>query len=171
MRKLLQTEADEADSLPLGVFAHVQEGQEELRRLLLQKLQCSDLLSQSDVFLETNVNFGGASGIVTSMALIVGFSAAGASLPPIIAGLLIVGVADNVTDSLSIHIYQESDRLKARPAFLATLSNFATRLAIALTFVLIVFVFPGAYALFASLARGTFPAYWANMARCTAARC
>jgi hypothetical protein len=48
--------------------------------------------------------------------------------PTIIAGLLIVGLADNVTDSLSIHIYQESERLEQHAAFRATISNFATRL-------------------------------------------
>ena len=101
-----------------------------------------------------NVSFGGTSAIVTSTALIVGFSATAASVPPMIAGLLILGVADNITDSLSIHVYQESERLKARPAFPATLSNFATRLAISLTFVLLVLSLPAAYALYPSIAWG-----------------
>ena len=69
------------------------------------------------------VSFGAASAIVTSMGVIIGFGAASISKPTIIAGLLIVGFADNVTDSLSIHIYQESERLEQHAAFRATMGN------------------------------------------------
>ena len=55
----------------------------------------------------TRISFGGASAIVTSTGLIIGFGAAAVSRSTIVAGLLIVGLADNVTDALSIHIYQE----------------------------------------------------------------
>lgn len=44
------------------------------------------------------VSFGAVSAIVTSMGLIIGFGAAGISKPTIVAGLLIVGLADNLTD-------------------------------------------------------------------------
>jgi VIT1/CCC1 family predicted Fe2+/Mn2+ transporter len=104
----------------------------------------------------TRISFGGASAIVTSTGLIVGFSAAAIAKPAIIAGLLIVGLADNVTDALSIHIYQESEKLAARSAFVATLSNFATRIVICLSFVLLVAVLPSAYVFFAALAWGLF---------------
>ena len=87
------------------------------------------------------VSFGAASAIVTSMGVIIGFGTAGISKPTIIAGLLIVGLADNLTDSLSIHIYQESERLEERAAFKATIGNFATRLLISLSFVVLVFLF------------------------------
>lgn len=53
------------------------------------------------------VSFGAVSAIVTSIGLIIGFGAAGIPRPTIVAGLLIVGLADNLTDSLSMHIYQE----------------------------------------------------------------
>lgn len=76
------------------------------------------------------VSFGAVSAVVTSIGLIVGFGAADISKPTIIAGLLIVGLADNLTNSLSIHIYQESERLEQHAAFVATLSNFVTRLVI-----------------------------------------
>lgn len=84
------------------------------------------------------VSFGATSAIVTSMGMIIGFGAAGISKPTIIAGLLIVGLADNLTDSLSIHIYQESERLEERAAFRATIGNFVTRLLISLSFVVLV---------------------------------
>jgi hypothetical protein len=71
------------------------------------------------------MSFGAVSAIVTSIGLIIGFGAAGISKSTIIAGLLIFGLADNLTDSLSIHIYQESEKLEEHAAFKATLSNFA----------------------------------------------
>ncbi len=50
------------------------------------------------------VSFGAVSAIVASIGLIIGFGAAGISKSTIIAGLFIVGLPDNLTDSLSIHI-------------------------------------------------------------------
>jgi len=88
-----------------------------------------------------SVSFGAASAIVTSMGMIVGFGAASVAKPTIITGLLIVGLADNVTDSLSIHIYQESERLEQHAAFRATIGNFATRLIISLSFVVLALTF------------------------------
>jgi hypothetical protein len=100
------------------------------------------------------VSFGAASATVTSMGLIIGFGAAGISKPTIIAGLLIVGLADNVTDSLSIHIYQESERFEQHAAFRATIGNFATRLIISLSFLVLVFSFSGTNTLLACLIWG-----------------
>jgi hypothetical protein len=90
------------------------------------------------------VSVGTASAIVTSMGVIIGFGVASISKPTIIAGLLIVGLADNVTDSLSIHIYQESERLEHHAAFRATIGNFAARLIISLSFVFLAFTFSSA---------------------------
>jgi hypothetical protein len=89
----------------------------------------------------TRISFGGTAGIVTSMALIVGLDAAHAGRAAMMSALLIAAVADNLTDSLSVHMYQESERLEEREAFIGTLSNFVTRLVVCLTFVLIVVLF------------------------------
>ena len=61
-------------------------------------------------------SFGGTSAVVTSMGLIIGLGAAGAGKATIVSGLLIVGFADNMTDSLSIHMYQEAEKLEERTA-------------------------------------------------------
>ena len=90
-----------------------------------------------------NVSFGGTAAIVTSVALIFGLDAATATKGTIVSGLLIVALADNLTDALSMHVYQESERrLEPREAFIATSSNFVTRLLLALTFVLLVVMLP-----------------------------
>lgn len=101
-----------------------------------------------------NFSFGGTAAVVTSMGLIIGLDAASASRSTIVGGLLIVAIADNLTDSLSIHVYQESERLEARKAFRATLINFATRLSLALSFVLIMILLPPPAALIASAVWG-----------------
>jgi vacuolar iron transporter family protein len=102
-----------------------------------------------------NVSFGGTAAIVTSVALIFGLDAATATKSTIVSGLLIVALADNLTDALSLHIYQESERrLEPREAFVATWSNFAARLVLALTFVLLVVLLPIASAVVASAAWG-----------------
>jgi hypothetical protein len=90
--------------------------------------------------------FGGTSAIVTSMGLVIGLQSATAPPPTIVSGLLIIALADNISDSLSIHMYQEAERLEGRQALRTTLANFASRLLVALSFVLIVITVPGFYA-------------------------
>jgi VIT1/CCC1 family predicted Fe2+/Mn2+ transporter len=76
------------------------------------------------------------------MALIIGLEAAKSTRGTIIGSLLVIAIADNLTDSLSMHIYQESERLDAPGAFLTTVTNFFSRLLISLTFGLIVAFIP-----------------------------
>jgi hypothetical protein len=101
-----------------------------------------------------NFSFGGAAAIVTSMGLIIGFDAVTSTKATILAGLLIVALADNLTDSLSMHIYQESERLEPRKAFHATVMNFATRFGISLSFVVLVLFLPMGTAVLVSLVWG-----------------
>ena len=90
----------------------------------------------------TRISFGSTSAIVTSMGLIVGLDAATASRGALVSSLLIVALADNISDSLSIHVYQESEHLESRAAFRATLTNFMARLVVALTFVVLAIGLP-----------------------------
>jgi hypothetical protein len=99
-------------------------------------------------------SFGGTSAIVTSMGLIIGLGAAGGGTATTVSALLIAGFADNMTDSLSIHMYQESERLEERTAFRTTLTNFAARILAALSFVAIVLALPAESAQLAALLWG-----------------
>jgi VIT1/CCC1 family predicted Fe2+/Mn2+ transporter len=89
------------------------------------------------------------------MALIAGLDAAKTGRVSMISALLIAAVADNLTDSLSVHMYQESERLEQKEAFIGTMSNFVTRLCLCLSFVLIVALLPGHMAAMWGLAWGT----------------
>ena len=57
---------------------------------------------------KTRFVFGGASAIITIMGLIVGLSYSPNAKTNIIASIFVMGVADNVSDSLGIHIFQEA---------------------------------------------------------------
>jgi VIT1/CCC1 family predicted Fe2+/Mn2+ transporter len=101
-------------------------------------------------------SFGGTAGVVACAALVVGLGAAAVQKSVIVSSLLIVALADNLADSLSIHIYQESERLPPRQAFLATSTNFVSRFLVSLSFVLLVLALPIRGAVAAALAWGLF---------------
>ena len=67
-----------------------------------------------------------------------------------------IGLADNLTDSLSVHIYQESERLAHRQAFCTTVANYIARLAVTVSFVLLSLLLPPAIASFVCVAWGLF---------------
>ncbi len=93
------------------------------------------------------LSFGGPAAIVSSMALIVGLDAATASRATVVTSLLIIGIGDNLTDSLSVHIYQESEKSSRRKAFETTAANFITRAIVTFSFVLLFLYLPASVAI------------------------
>lgn len=100
------------------------------------------------------ISYGGTAAVVTGMGLVIGLDAAGSTRSAIVASLLIFAIADNLSDSLSIHMYQESERLEERAAFRATVANFATRLGLSVGFAAIVILLPPSLAVVAALGWG-----------------
>lgn len=94
----------------------------------------------------SRISYGGTAAIVTSMALVSGLGAAEATRSVVVSALLIAALADNLTDSLSIHIFQESEQLEQKEAFAGTVTNFVTRLLVCLSFVLLVALLPASIA-------------------------
>jgi VIT1/CCC1 family predicted Fe2+/Mn2+ transporter len=88
------------------------------------------------------------------MALIVGLDAATAAKATVVTSLLIIGIGDNLTDSLSVHIYQESEKLAERKAFRTTVGNFFTRLFVAFSFVVLFLLLPTSIAIYVCVAWG-----------------
>ncbi|MFA6549813.1 MAG: hypothetical protein WCT36_00450 [Candidatus Gracilibacteria bacterium] len=104
-----------------------------------------------------NINkfsMGATAAIITSLALIAGLAHGESDKSVIIAGLLIIAIADNITDSLSIHIYKESEGASKKEIYISTFGNFTIRLILALTFVLIIFLLPSYTALIVSIIWG-----------------
>ena len=100
------------------------------------------------------ISFGSPAAIVTSMALIVGLAATTATKAQVVGALLIIGIADNLTDSLSVHIYQEAERLAERQALKTTVCNFFARLIVSLSFAFIFLRSPPSLAIYAGMLWG-----------------
>ena len=89
-----------------------------------------------------NYIFGCSAAIITNTSLIVGLGSAGAGKGPIIGGLLTIALADNISDSLGIHMYKETEGCGEKLSLLATSLNFLARLLISFSFITIVLIFP-----------------------------
>jgi VIT1/CCC1 family predicted Fe2+/Mn2+ transporter len=100
------------------------------------------------------ISFGATAAIVTSVGLIAGLNAADAAPSTVVGSLLIVALADNLTDSLGVHVYQESERLAQRDALRTTLANFATRLLVSLSFVACALLAPPRISIYVSAVWG-----------------
>ncbi|MEI7690545.1 MAG: hypothetical protein WCI63_02890 [bacterium] len=87
------------------------------------------------------VSFGSTAAIVTSMGLIVGLSSIDSTKASLLTGLLIIAIADNVSDTFGIHIFQES-RAEVKPVKNVIIPNFLARLIISLSFIFFVVLLP-----------------------------
>lgn len=86
--------------------------------------------------------FGATSAIITNMAIIAGFHNSTNARLSIIGSLLAIALADNLSDSMGIHIYQEAETTRARDVWFATFTNFSARLLVSFGFIAIVFWLP-----------------------------
>ena len=100
-------------------------------------------------------SYGITSSVVTSLALIVGLDGITNPKMSIIGALLLIAVADNISDSLGIHIYRESQSSNSKNNIkIYTFSNFLTRLSVTSLFVLLVVFLPIEYAISSSIIIG-----------------
>ena len=90
----------------------------------------------------TKFSFGSTSAIITNLALIIGLNTTANAKMAIIGSLLVIALADNISDTLGIHMYQESEGLSQKKVWLQTFTNFFSRLITSLGFILIILIFP-----------------------------
>jgi len=102
----------------------------------------------------TKYSFGSTSALITNLALITGLDSASNAKLSIIGALLVIAVADNISDSLGIHIYKESESFKAKEVWISTLTYFFSRLFVSLVFILFVAFLPLQTAVILSIAFG-----------------
>jgi len=101
----------------------------------------------------TRFSFGATSAIITCLAFVISLSKI--DNPNLIIGsLLVIAIADNISDSLGIHIYQESDLKKSEIVRSSTFFNFLTRFLVILIFILFVKFLPITYAIIFSIVWG-----------------
>ena len=85
----------------------------------------------------TGIFFGATSGVITTLGLIVGLNAGTKSMVAVLGGILVVAVADAMSDALGIHIAQEADPDSTENhVWAATFWTFITKLIVALSFAL-----------------------------------
>ena len=87
--------------------------------------------------LRTGITFGMTSGVITTLGLMVGLHAGTQSQLAVIGGIVVIAIADAMSDALGIHISEESENIhKPREIWEATFSTLFTKLVLAMTFVL-----------------------------------
>ena len=99
-----------------------------------------------------NYILGSSAAVITNVSLIVGMGSARAGKGPILSGLLTVALADNISDSLGIRLYKESEGCGERLSRLATALNFLSRLLVSFSFVAIVLMFSAPQAMVVGIA-------------------
>jgi vacuolar iron transporter family protein len=102
----------------------------------------------------TKFSFGSTSAIITNIAIIIGLDTAVNAKFAIIGSLLVIALADNISDSLGIHVFQESEGLSKKRVWASTFTNFFSRLITSLGFILIIYIFPLNIAVFLSVLYG-----------------
>jgi VIT1/CCC1 family predicted Fe2+/Mn2+ transporter len=103
----------------------------------------------------TGLSFGLTSGVITTLGLIVGLHSGTHSTLAVIGGIVTIAVADALSDALGIHIAEEAHaRRDYRHVWLATLTTFATKLVMALTFLAPMLLLPLDRAIVASVLWG-----------------
>ena len=87
-------------------------------------------------------SFGSTSAIITNIALIIGLDTTLNAKAIIIGSLLVIALADNISDTLGMHMFQESEGHSKKTVWLLTFTNFFSRLLTSLGFICIILIFP-----------------------------
>jgi VIT1/CCC1 family predicted Fe2+/Mn2+ transporter len=93
----------------------------------------------------TNYIFGSTSAIITNTSLIVGLGSSHAGRIAILGSLLTIAVADNISDSLGIHMYKEAEGQDTRLSLFSMALNFTARFLISCSFIAVVLTLPAQY--------------------------
>jgi len=72
----------------------------------------------------------------------------------IIGGILVIALADNISDSFGIHIYQESENIESREVWTSTIFNFIARFIVSLSFIALILILPLNAAIISSIIWG-----------------
>ncbi len=96
----------------------------------------------------TSVSFGLTTAVITSLGMLVGMYSATSSKVAVIAGIVIMAVADGLSDAVSLHTAEESEvdegggKHTTREIWLTTLFAFISVSGFTLTFAIPIVLFP-----------------------------
>lgn len=105
--------------------------------------------------IKVGLSFGLASGVITTLGLMVGLNAGTSSKMVVLGGILTIAIADSMSDAMGIHMSEESENVHtAKEIWLSTFTTFIAKLIIALTFVVPLLLFKLQTAVFVSIIWG-----------------
>lgn len=85
--------------------------------------------------LKTGISFGLASGVITTLGLIVGLESGTHSRSVVLSGIMVIAVADALSDALGIHMSEESEgKHQKKEVWASSVSTFLAKLVFASTF-------------------------------------
>lgn len=106
---------------------------------------------------KTGFSFGLTSGIITTLGLMVGLSSGTKSRLAVIGGVLIIAIADSLSDALGIHLSEESEHVHTESEIWeATFSTFIAKFVTSMTFIVPLLLFDLKTAIIVSVAWGMF---------------
>ncbi len=103
---------------------------------------------------QTRFSFGSTSAIITNLALMAGLHSQANAKVSIIGGILVIALADNISDSFGIHIFQESENIETVEVWISTFLNFISRFLISLGFIALILLLPLNIAIISSIVLG-----------------
>jgi VIT1/CCC1 family predicted Fe2+/Mn2+ transporter len=91
----------------------------------------------------TGLFFGATSGVITTIGLIVGLNSGTKSITAVLGGILVIAVADAMSDALGIHLAEESDPNTTHDhVWSATIMTFLTKFVFSISFAVPLLLLP-----------------------------
>jgi len=101
------------------------------------------------------ISFGLASGVLTSLGVVVGLAIGTESRLAVIGGIVTIAIADSLSDALGIHISEEAENIHtSTEIWVSTLATFVTKFVVASSFLVPVLLFELTNAVWVSVAWG-----------------
>ncbi len=108
----------------------------------------------------TGISFGLTSGVITALGMIVGLRSATSSKLAVVAGIVIMAIADGLADAVGLHVVEEGEvekgKVKHTPqeVWITTVITFVLVSGFILTFAIPLLLFPLKTAIFIAIAWG-----------------
>ena len=103
----------------------------------------------------TGLFFGATSGVITTVGLIVGLNSGTRSITAVLGGILVIAVADAMSDALGIHLAEESDpNTSHNHVWSATVMTFLTKFVFSISFAVPLLLLPLSTAVVVSVVWG-----------------
>ena len=103
----------------------------------------------------TGLFFGATSGVITTIGLIVGLNSGTKSMTAVLGGILIIAVADAMSDALGIHLAEEANPdTDHAHVWAATIMTFLTKFVFSISFAVPLLLLPLSPAVIASVVWG-----------------